>query len=518
MSKQLFKSTLVTGSMTMLSRILGFVRDIIVAKTFGTSVATDAFFVAFKIPNFLRRLFAEGAFSQAFVPVLSEYKTTKSKQETKDLIDNVAGTLATILLVVTLLAIIIAPIIIMIFAPGYLNASDNRFEYATDMLRITFPYLFLISLTALGGAILNTHRRFAVPAFLPVLLNVSLILSAVYLSPLMSVPIYALAIGVTLGGLAQLMFMLPFLRKIKSLPSLKLKRGHKGVRKIYRLIIPMLFGASISQLNILLDTVIASFLEARSISWLYYADRLLEFPIGVFGVALATVVLPSLSKDHAKKDLASFKAKTDWSLRLVLIFTMPAALGLLLLAQPLLITLFQYGEFSLVDTQMSAYALQAYSIGLIAFIAIKILANGYFSRQDTKTPVKIGIIAMLTNMVFNLVFVGFMIYYDFVAPHAGLALATTCSAIINASLLYRGLAKAKIYQFDKSWLWFVVKIIIAAVAMTLVVSNLNSEPDLWINLIVSDRIIKLTLLIVVAMIVYFASLLILKVKIPKPIK
>lgn len=510
MSKQLLRSTAITGSMTLLSRILGFIRDMVVARVFGATIAADAFFVAFKIPNFLRRLFAEGAFSQAFVPVLSEYKAKEG--QVKILADNVAGMLGAILLAVTVLGVVAAPIVIMAFAPGYVNAEDGRYDLAVGMLRITFPYLFFISLTAVGGAILNTWSRFAVPAFAPVLLNLSMIGAAVWLAPMLDTPIYALAWGVFIGGILQLLFMLPFLKQIKMLPKPKLDREHQGVRKILRLMVPALFGVSVSQINLLLDVVIASFLTVGSISWLYYADRLMEFPLGVFGIAIATVVLPGLSKDHALSNNQDFTAKLDWSIRLVLLGALPAAVGLFLLAEPMLITLFQYGQFEVRDVMMAGWALKAYAFGLLAFILIKVLANGFYARQDTKTPVKIGIIAMAVNMLLNLIFVLTLIKFDFVAPHMGLAMATTVSAIVNAYLLYKGLRRLAVYTPQAGWAIYASKILIALAFMVAAVWWLNPASDVWLEFTAIERVAKLALVVISAAGIYLISLWVMQVK------
>jgi len=498
--------------MTLLSRILGFVRDMVVARIFGASVGADAFFVAFKIPNFLRRLFAEGAFSQAFVPVLSEYKTKSGSKNAKILVDNVAGILGISLFFVTLLGVIFAPIVIMLFAPGYINTTDQRYDLAVGMLRITFPYLLFISLTALGGAILNTWSRFAVPAFAPVLLNLSMIGSAIWLAPLLETPIYALAWGVFLGGVLQLILMLPFVRQIGMLPKPKLDTKNKGIRKILKLMLPAIFGVSVSQINLLLDVIIASFLTAGSISWLYYADRLMEFPLGVFGIAIATVVLPGLSRDHALANSKEFTEKLDWSLRLVLLGGAPAATGLFLLAEPMLITLFQYGEFKAHDVTMAGWALRAYAFGLLAFILIKVLANGFYSRQDTKTPVKIGIVAMIVNMLLNLVFVLTLIKLGFVAAHMGLAMATAASAIVNAYLLYRGLVKDNVYQPLDGWGKFMFKTLLALTFLIIVVWQLNPEPDMWLKLDALARIMQLAIIIVAAAFIYLVSMALMGIK------
>ncbi|MBT8433876.1 MAG: murein biosynthesis integral membrane protein MurJ, partial [Gammaproteobacteria bacterium] len=372
----LIKSTASVGSMTLLSRVLGLARDIVIARFFSASDAADAFFVAFKIPNFLRRLFAEGAFSLAFVPVLSEYRSNYTAAQTRDLIDRVAGTLGFVLLLISLLGVVASPLLISIFAAGFID-QPAKFDLTADMLRLTFPYILLISMTAMAGGILNTWKRFAVPAFTPVLLNLSLIGCAMYLSPRLDVPITGLAWGVLLAGILQLLFQLPFLYRAQLLPRPKWGWRHEGVRKIIRLMIPALFGSSVAQINLLFDTFIASFLVTGSVSWLYYSDRLLEFPLGVFGIALATVVLPNLSAAHYKEGDDSFNQTLAWAIKLSLIIAVPATFGLFILAQPILATLFEYGAFQQNDSMMAAYSLMAYSLGLPAFIMIKILANGF---------------------------------------------------------------------------------------------------------------------------------------------
>jgi putative peptidoglycan lipid II flippase len=341
--------------MTFLSRLLGLARDIVIARFFSASDAADAFFVAFKIPNFLRRLFAEGAFSLAFVPVLTEYRNNYTAAQTRDLIDRVAGTLGFILLLLSLFGVIASPLLIGVFAAGFID-QPAKFDLTADMLRITFPYILLISMTAMSGGMLNTWKRFAVPAFTPVLLNLSMIGCAVYLSPRLDLPITALAWGVLIAGVAQLLFQLPFLYREGLLPRPKWGWRHEGVQKIIRLMIPALFGSSVAQINLLFDTFIASFLVTGSVSWLYYSDRLLEFPLGVFGIALATVVLPNLSEAHYKKGATHFNDTLRWAIQLSLLIAVPATFGLFLLAQPILATLFQYGAFSANDSIMAATA------------------------------------------------------------------------------------------------------------------------------------------------------------------
>jgi hypothetical protein len=340
--------------MTFLSRLLGLARDIVIARFFSASDAADAFFVAFKIPNFLRRLFAEGAFSLAFVPVLTEYRNNYTAAQTRDLIDRVAGTLGFILLLLSLFGVIASPLLIGVFAAGFID-QPAKFDLTADMLRITFPYILLISMTAMSGGMLNTWKRFAVPAFTPVLLNLSMIGCAVYLSPRLDLPITALAWGVLIAGVAQLLFQLPFLYREGLLPRPKWGWRHEGVQKIIRLMIPALFGSSVAQINLLFDTFIASFLVTGSVSWLYYSDRLLEFPLGVFGIALATVVLPNLSEAHYKKGATHFNDTLRWAIQLSLLIAVPATFGLFLLAQPILATLFQYGAFSANDSIMAAH-------------------------------------------------------------------------------------------------------------------------------------------------------------------
>jgi len=347
----LLKSTSTVGAMTLLSRVLGLVRDMVFARLFGATFLMDAFFVAFKIPNIFRRWSAEGAFSQAFVPVFADYDQNQSRAEVQALVDRVSGTLGLLLLVFTVVGIVAAPLLILVFAPGFATAPDeaDRFDLAVDMLRLTFPYLFFISLTALAGSILNTYQRFSMAAFSPVLLNVVMIVFAAFVAPYYHRPGMALAAGVFAAGVVQLLFMLPNLRQIGMLPRPKWGLAHSGVRRIMRLMAPAIFGSSVAQISILLDTLIASFLVTGSISWLYYSDRLMEFPLGIFGIALATVILPNLSRQHASASQAQFAATLDWSIRFVILISAPASVGLVLLAGPVLATIFYGGEFTAGD-------------------------------------------------------------------------------------------------------------------------------------------------------------------------
>lgn len=471
MSKHLLKSTLMVGSVTFLSRILGFVRDVVVANLFGASAAADAFFVAFKIPNFLRRLFAEGAFSQAFVPVLGEYKAAREAGAIRDLIDYVSGAFSGVLLAFTTIGIIAAPLFVLVFAPGFLE-QQHQFDLAAQMLRITFPYLLLISLAAFVAGILNSYGQFGIPAFTPILLNLSMIGAALYLSPQLSEPITALAWGVLIGGVLQFTFQLPFLWRLGLLPRPRWSLTHPGVRQIVKLMGPTLFAVSVSQINLLIDTLIASFLMAGSISWLYFSDRLVEFPLGVFGIALGTVILPSLSERHARGNAEEFSQTLDWALRLVLIVATPAAVALAVLAAPMIVTLFQYGEFSHLDVIKSSHSLMAYAAGLLGFTVIKVAAPAFFARQDTKTPVKIGVAAMVTNVLLNVILV-------LPLAHAGLALATSIAALLNGTLLVRGLRRAGVYWPQAGWLQLVVRVALACTAMGLVLFWLAPPIDIW---------------------------------------
>jgi putative peptidoglycan lipid II flippase len=500
----MFKSLAKVGSNTMLSRILGFVRDLVFAHMFGANSGTDAFFVAFKIPNFLRRLFAEGAFSVAFVPVLTEYREKRSFDDLKRFVDHVAGTLGAVLLAVTLVGVLGAPVLVMLFAPGFWGV-EGKLDLASDMLRLTFPYLLFISLTAFAGGILNAHNRFGVPAFTPVLLNVSLITCALLLAPQMERPIMALAWGVLIAGVVQFLFQLPFLHRLKLLPRFVFAPKDEGVRRIGRLMLPALFGVSVTQINLLLDTLIASFLVSGSISWLYYSDRLMEFPVGVLGVALATVILPNLSRKHSTESPEGFSMTLDWGLRWTLLLGLPAAVGLLMLAGPLISTLFQSAAFDAGDVIMSRQSLMAYALGLVPFILIKVLAPGFYARQDTKTPVKIAVIAMATNMVLNIILV-------FPLAHAGLALATTLSASLNALLLYLGLRREGVYRPQPHWPGLIARGMAASLLMAAFLYWGGGDLQEWMAMGGWDRVSWLVLLVFAAAGIYFAALFALGVR------
>lgn len=474
----LLRSTALVGGMTFVSRILGLIRDMVIARAFGAGVGADAFFVAFRIPNFLRRLFAEGAFSQAFVPVLSEYKTRRTHEEVRDLVEHTVGALGGVLFLVTAAGVLAAPLLVLVFAPGFSDDPD-KFALTGDMLRLTFPYILFISLTALAGGVLNSYGRFAVPAFTPVFLNLCMIGAALWLAPRMAEPVEALAWGVLLAGIVQLAFQFPFLLRLRLLPRPRWRRAHEGVRKIVGLMLPGIFGSSVAQINLLIDTLIASFLVTGSVSWLYYSDRLVEFPLGVFGVALATVILPRLSQQHAATAAEDHARTVDWALRMTLLVGTPATVALMILAGPMLVTLFQYGEFSASDVAMSRLSLMAYALGLLGFILVKVLAAAFFSRQDARTPVRIAVIAMVANLVLNLVFVVPMVRYDIPGPHAGLALATALAAFLNAGLLFRALRRTGGFRAGPGWTVFALRVLAANAAMAVVLVLTAGGIESW---------------------------------------
>ncbi|WMP18019.1 murein biosynthesis integral membrane protein MurJ [Thiothrix lacustris] len=503
---RLLRSSAVISAMTMISRVLGLLRDMIVARYFPVDGASDAFYVAFRIPNLLRRLFAEGAFSLAFVPVLSEYKTKQDQATLKDLIDHVAGYLALILLVITVIGVVAAPVVMWVFAPGFGDKPDARPDLAVEMLRITFPYILFISLTAFVSGILNTFHKFAIPALTPALLNVVMIAAAVWGAPYFKEPVLVLAWGVFFAGIAQLVFQLPTLTRLGLLPRFRIRRKHEGVSRIMKLMLPTLFGSSIAQLNLLINTLLASFLAVGSISWLYYSDRFVELPLAIVGVALGTVILPKLSSDHAKADAAQFRHTMDWALRLGLLISVPATLGLVLLAKPILATVMMHGAYEWKDVQMSALSLMTYATGLSGFILVKVLAPGFYSRQDTKTPVKIGIISILANMALNVVIVLPWYFSGTPGAHAGLALATALAGYVNAGLLFYNLHKQQIFDPEKGWSVFLTRIGLACVVMGGLIWLVSPNDLWWQTSAVWLKVSWLMGLIILALGSYFATL------------
>ncbi len=483
MKNNLLKSSVIVSGMTFISRVLGLVRDVVIADLVGASLYADVFLLAQKIPNFMRRLFAEGAFSQAFVPVLNETLTHGSREEVGQLINKVASILGTVLLLVTVLAVLGSSGLAALFGMGFLGdeLEAQKFPLLSLMIKITFPYLMFISLTAFAGSILNSYKRFVVPAITPVFLNLSLIVAAVFVAPQLKLPVMALPWAVFFAGIIQLLFQLPFLWKLGLLPRPELiiskkswqqKWRDSGVQQILKLLTPALFGVSVVQINLLLDSIIASFLVTGSISWLYYSDRLLEFPLGIFGIAVATVVLPSLSRKHAQKSATEFSMILDWAIKLVLMIGIPAAVAMIMLSEPLMLTLFQRGEFTDFDASKAGLSLVAYSFGLIFFMLIKVLAPGYYARQDTRTPVKIGLKAVASNMILNL-----MLFYPL--AHVGLALATSLSAALNAALLFTGLRKKGIYRRGHPWRRWSLQVMLATTVMAVGLWLFMPEMRLW---------------------------------------
>lgn len=508
MSQSLLKSSSLVSGLTLSSRILGFIRDLVIAQVFGASASTDAFFVAFKIPNFLRRLFAEGAFSQAFVPVLAAAREEGGDAKVKAVIDRVAGSFTLLLVILTLAGTILSPLLIQIFAPGF-NGVPDQAQLAAELLRITFPYLILIALTALSGGILNTYGHFLTPAVTPVLLNLAMIFASLTLAPHFDQPVTALAVGVLLGGILQLAIQIPPLWRRGLLPHPKLALRHPEVRRVLDLMSPALFGASVTQVNLLINTLLASLLTTGSISWLYYSDRLLEFPLGLLGVAVGTVILPHLSGSRARGDEEAFSRTLDWGLRTLLLIGLPATLGLVCLAEPLMYTLFQHDHFHSEDARMAARSLIAYGSGLPGFLAIKVLVPGFSAREDLRTPARIGVYAVGVNLLVS------VLSTFWLAPdgygHAGLALAASLAALFNAILLFAILTIRGLYRPGPGSRLFLIRLIIGnatlGIFLVLIAKSVPFE-----SLASLERILALAGLIGGGMLLYGLSLLALGVR------
>ena len=494
----LLKALVTVSGMTLLSRVLGFVRDFVIARAFGAGMMTDAFFVAFKLPNLLRRMFAEGAFSQAFVPILGEYKNKRGKAETKRLVDHVASLLSLTLILITLVGMVAAPYVVYVSAPGF-SADAGKFALTVELTRITFPYIFFMSLVALAGGILNTWSRFAIPAFTPVLLNLTFIAMALFAAPWFDPPVLALGWAVFAGGALQLAFQIPYLRRVNMLPRFSLNWKDEGVRRILKLMAPAVLGVSIAQISLLINTVFASFLDTGSVSWLYYADRLMEFPSGMLGAALGTILLPSLAKCHAAERYDEYSKLLDWGLRLTLLLAAPAALALALLAVPLIATLFHHGAFTGTDVFHTRDALLAYSIGLVGLILVKVLAPGFYARQNIRTPVKIAVISLSATQAMNLAFIGWL-------QHAGLALSIGLAACLNAALLYRGLRRHDVYHPQAGWAAFALKLLAALAVMGSALWFASGSDAAWLAYPLIERITRLSVLVVLGGGAYFATL------------
>lgn len=509
------------SGMTLISRVLGLVREVVIASVFGATAMTDAFWVAFRIPNFLRRMFAEGSFSLAFVPVFTEVKHKGTPEQLRDLVARTAGTLGGVLLVVTAIGVLGAGGLTRVFAPGYVD-DPVRLALTTDLLRVTFPFLFFVSLTALAGGALNAFHRFALPAITPVILNLCMIAGALWLAPQLDVPIMALGWAILVAGILQLIVQLPALRGIGLLALPRWGWRHAGVQRILRLMIPTLFGSSVAQINLLFDTLLASFLITGSQTWLAQTDRLLEFPLGVFGVALGTVILPALSRHHVGADRVGFSRAFDWGARTALLISVPAMLALMLLAEPLVATLFQHGRFTAHDVHMASLSLAALALGLPAFALIKVIAPAFYSRQDTRTPVRAGITAMIANMGFNVVFLT-ALYLLWRGPvldadgllaslarvpglHMALALASACAGYVNLVLLWRALHRQGIVDTQPGWSRHLLRLGVACVAMVAVlIAGLWFWSD-WTAWSTMLRIWRLAALVSAAGITFLAAL------------
>ncbi|MEG0340861.1 MAG: murein biosynthesis integral membrane protein MurJ [Acinetobacter sp.] len=501
----LWRSTFIVSAMTMLSRVLGLVRDIVLMNVFGAGKDFDTFVVAFRIPNFFRRLFAEGAFSQAFIPILTEYKTTKLHTEVQILISRVFGCLLLAMSTLTLIAMIAAPAILYLYAPGF-HSDPVKFDLAVDMFRLTIPYLMFMSLTAFASSILNSYGSFASPAFSPVLLNLAMIAGAWLLTPYMAEPIMALGWAVVVAGILQLAIQIPELWKKKLLIPPKVDFKHEGVDRILKLMLPALFGVSVTQINLLLNTIWASFMQDGSVSWLYSAERMTELPLGLIGVAIGTVILPSLSMSKAEEDQAKFRRMLDWGARIIVLVGVPASIALFMLSTPIIQALFQHGAFDVRDTQMTAMALQCMSGGVLAFMLIKVFAPGFYAIQDTKTPVRVGLIAVATNAILNIVFIGIFKLIDWQAEHMALAIASSGSALVNAGLLYFYLHKRDIFRFGAHWkklfIQFAVANIVMIAALWYGLTWYDGNASQWL------RIVEVVGLCVLGVVAYAVGLLV----------
>jgi putative peptidoglycan lipid II flippase len=494
----------IVASMTMLSRISGLARDMVLSYFFGATPAADAFFVAFRIPNFFRRLFAEGAFSQAFVPVLAGYRSRGPVEQLREFVAVMGGNFIVVMTLISLLGVITAPLLVFLFAPGFSDDPLRR-GMTAEMLRVTFPYLGFISLTAFAGALLNSFHRFAVPAFTPVWLNVTLITAALFVAPRFETPVVALAWGVFAAGLIQLLFQVPALRRIQMLVRPRVELGHPGVRRVGKLMVPAIFAGSVSQINALVDTMIASLLASGSISWLYYSDRLMELPIGIVAVTIATVLLPNLSRLSSLGDLAAFGRTIDWGVRTCLLFGVPAAAALYVLSLPLMATVFFHGAMTSLDVVMASLSLKAFAAGLLGFSLVKVAAPAYFAREDTRTPFRIAVVTVVLNILLSLALFRVM-------GHVGVAFATTTAAIVQSYLLLRGTIRRGLYKPGREFAIFVAKVILATAIMVLILLGASPPAEDWIRLPVHDRVLWMTGLCALGGAGYFGVLLLMRLR------
>ncbi|HEY9547233.1 MAG TPA: murein biosynthesis integral membrane protein MurJ [Solimonas sp.] len=501
MSKSLFRASGVVAVMTLLSRILGFVREIMLAAAFGAGAGMDAFLVALMIPNFGRRMFAEGAFSQAFVPVFTETKTTQPHQSARDLVAVTMGTLGGVLTVVTVIGCLCAPLLVWAFASGF-HADPEKAALSAGLLRWTFPYLMFISLTSMAGGVLNAYGKFAIPAFTPVILNVCLIASAFVDSG----SVYALAWAVFLAGILQFAFQLPSLFKLRLMPMPRWGWGDARVRRIVGLMLPVMLGSSIAQVSLLLNSNLSTHLGDGPVSWLYYANRLMEFPLGIFSIAIGTAILPTLSAQFATQSTGNFSATLDWALRLMLVIGLPAAVGMVLFAGPLVATVYGHGRFSVDDVRMTTYALWAYGIGFIGFSLIKVLTPGFYARQETRLPMRFAIIGLCVGMTASLVLFALALHFHIEAAHVGLAASTSLTAWVNASLLLRRLRRDRIYVPRDGWGRYVLQLLAANLALAVVVLYGTGPLVDWMAAGAMTRALRVLLVITAGIVVYFTVL------------
>jgi putative peptidoglycan lipid II flippase len=494
----LLRALSTVSGMTLLSRITGLARESLKAAVFGAGVQMDAFEAAFRLPNILRRLFAEGAFSQAFVPVFAEYNRQRGAGETRALMDRVASLLAIALLGVTVLGVLAAPWLVYVLASGF-AAVPGKVELTADIIRVLFPYIFFVSLVSLAGGVLNVYRKFAIPAFTPVLLNLSIIAAALFLAPYCRPPIMALAWGVFLGGAAQLAFQIVPLWRIGMLPMPRFDWRDEGVRRVLRMMGPAVLGVSAAQISALINTQLAAALGNGRISWITYADRLMEFPSAMLGVALGTVLLPSLAKHHADANPGEYSALLDWGLRLAFLLALPAAVALWILAIPLVSTLYQYNRFTVNDVLQTRAALLGYSVGLLGLILVKILAPGFYARQMMKTPVKIAFVTVLVAQTCAVVLM-------FPLGHAGLTLATSLGACFNAGLLFWFLKRRGIYTPRPGWLLFVSKQVVALFVLAALLLWVAGPDSLWLEARLWAKVVRLAWVCTAGAGAYFAAL------------
>ncbi len=508
----LLRSSVIFSAMTLLSRIAGFVRDWLQAVTFGTGPAVSAFVVAYRIPNYLRRIFAEGSFSSAFVPVLSELREKGDQDAIQDFLNHIAGALLAAVIVVTGLGMLLAPWIAQLFLLFADEQSGTSVALTAQMLQITFPYLAFISMTALAGGVLNSYRHFGLPAFTPVLHNLMVIAAMLILAKWLAVPEKALAYGVLAAGIAQCLLLWPAMGRLGLRPWFRLNFRHESVRRVFKLMLPTIFSSSVSQLNLLVGTMAASALVANAQSWLYYSDRLVELPLGLFGVAIGTVILPHLSGKFAQTDGEGYSTTLDWGLRLVLLIGLPAALGLALLAEPVCATLFTYGKFAAFDAKMTAYAVMAMCLGIPAFMLSKILLPAFYARQDTRTPMRVAIATVIINVVLIGLLTSACIHFKLAAPHTAIALSTAIAGVANAALLWRALRKAGVYSPRPGWAKLLLQLLAAVTAMTLVLLVINRWLGDFTIMDTDQRLLWLPLAIVAGAAAYGLTLLICGVK------